>query len=57
MANTAQSDLTALSAIIEADNSLTKAQKAQAQTHLYALLKILFGHPVENATIGNGHGG
>lgn len=57
MANTAQSDLTTLMAVVEADTSITTAQKAQAQTHFYALLKIIFGPATTNSTIGTGHSG
>ena len=56
MANTAQSDLNALSTILEADSSITNAQKAQVQSLMFAASASFFGNaaiPVSNGHLGN----
>jgi hypothetical protein len=55
VANTAQSDLDNLQTIVTNDATLTKAQKAHCQTHLYALARMLFGNafnPPSNGALG-----
>jgi hypothetical protein len=55
MAATAQSNIEALRAVIEADNTITTAQKAQCQTMLYGLSQILFQNAADRTI--NGHAG
>lgn len=55
MAATTQTDLNNFSNLVEADGTITNAQRAQVQTHMYAISRILFGNNFTPQT--NGHSG